>query len=380
MQPAHSVTNTAPPALRPGCEPRCPGCAHRALSAAASETQKQQWLRQKLADWRDRIEALRAPQGEARWAYRDRVCLKCVWEDGAWRIGMVRRHEVLAIHDCPVHSRRVHDALQALLAHLPGHGEFPLAWLVQSGAQLTLVLKTPEMPDTGWLTEDCREQLQRAGVEGLWLHLHPAAGRRIFHKQGWHLAWGAPGSVDADGMHYGPRGFQQLIPALYRQALDAAQAHLQPSPSTMVADLYSGGGSSLRRWSEAGAATLGVELGGQSCACAALNAPRATVLRGTCAQRIPQLEVWRRQADLQDRERLLYLNPPRTGVEAEVGDWIVDRYRPARIAYLSCSAGTLQRDLAQFTAAGYQVQNIIPFDFFPQTLHVETLALLCKCA
>ncbi len=47
-----------------------------------------------------------------------------------------------------------------------------------------------------------------------------------------------------------------------------------------------------------------------------------------------------------------------------------------RIAYLSCSAGTLARDLHLLEIAGYRIDAILPFDFFPQTHHVETLALV----
>ncbi|MEZ5584571.1 MAG: hypothetical protein R3F37_19025 [Candidatus Competibacteraceae bacterium] len=72
----------------------------------------------------------------------------------------------------------------------------------------------------------------------------------------------------------------------------------------------------------------------------------------------------------------MYVNPPRTGLEPEILDWTIQEYRPARMAYLSCSAGTLHRDLMGLTTAGYAVERIIPYDFFPQTYHVETLVLL----
>jgi tRNA/tmRNA/rRNA uracil-C5-methylase (TrmA/RlmC/RlmD family) len=144
----------------------------------------------------------------------------------------------------------------------------------------------------------------------------------------------------------------------------------------MVIDLYCGNGSTLRRWSKAGAPAVGVELDGTACECAALNNPGTEVLRGTCAQRIPQLEDWTAQAQRANRTRLLYLNPPRTGLESPLHGWISSRYRPARIAYLSCSAGTLGRDLARLCEAGYRVARLTPYDFFPHTYHVETLGLL----
>lgn len=76
------------------------------------------------------------------------------------------------------------------------------------------------------------------------------------------------------------------------------------------------------------------------------------------------------------RRRLLYVNPPRTGLEPEVIEWIAEEYRPAAIAYLSCSAGTLARDLERLQYGGYRVDVIAPYDFFPHTYHVETLALM----
>ncbi|HEX9773419.1 MAG TPA: hypothetical protein VGA44_08135, partial [Steroidobacteraceae bacterium] len=106
---------------------------------------------------------------------------------------------------------------------------------------------------------------------------------------------------------------------------------------------------------------------------AARNAPHASMLRGTCAQRLPQIREWWSRA--RDR-RLAYLNPPRSGLETEVAGALAEEFRPARIAYLSCSAGTLARDLELLESGGYRIERILPYDYFPQTHHVETLALL----
>jgi 23S rRNA (uracil1939-C5)-methyltransferase len=73
-----------------------------------------------------------------------------------------------------------------------------------------------------------------------------------------------------------------------------------------------------------------------------------------------------------------YANPARTGIEPEILNWLPEGSRPQRIAYLSYSAGTLHRDLTALTAAGYRVERIIPYDFFPWSRHVETLVLLVR--
>lgn len=363
-----------PEPLRAGCEPRCPGCAHRGLSAAESAAQKTDWLSRRLAPWRDKLAPLRALTGEARWRYRDRVRLAARWRDNQWRFGMFARREFIPIPNCPLHSERARTALQRLAPALPPGPALPLAFVVQAGAQLTLVVKTAVTPELGWADAALTGRLAAAGVAGLWLHLHPAAGRRMFAKNGWRLLWGEPRSRDEDGFWYGPSAFQQASPALYRLALTEAEAFFEPSAAAAVVDLYCGNGVSLARWTQRGAAAIGVELSGEAVECAGRNAPGAQRLRGKCADRIPQLDEWlQRQAGA---ERLLYLNPPRTGVETAVLQWAAANGRPARIAYLSCSAGTLRRDLERLTADGYRVERITPYDFFPQTHHVETLALL----
>ncbi|GAB6042284.1 class I SAM-dependent RNA methyltransferase [Endothiovibrio diazotrophicus] len=363
-----------PAPLPPGCNPDCPGCAHRGWGRAASEEQKTAWLRRRLAPWAERLAPLCGVDEETeRWGYRDRATLSAEWDGRAWRLGLMRRDGLIAIPDCPVHSRRVRRTIRCLSLALPPADALPLLFFVQSGAQLALVVKRATPPDVGWMTPHLERALRAAGVEGMWLHCFPSAGRRkLFTKRGWHLLWGEPRSRDGSGLWHGPAAFQQLLPTLYRTALDEAERFFDPQPGDQLIDLYCGGGSSLARWCRHGTRCIGVELAGEALACAALNAPGAERLRGSCETRLPQLRQWPEA----ERRRLLYLNPPRTGLEAAVTAWAAREYRPERIAYLSCSAGTLARDLEQFEAAGFRVERITPYDFFPQTYHVETLALL----
>jgi tRNA/tmRNA/rRNA uracil-C5-methylase (TrmA/RlmC/RlmD family) len=200
----------------------------------------------------------------------------------------------------------------------------------------------------------------------------------MFAKGGWHLLWGDDHARNNEGLIYGRTSFSQLIYRLHRQSLDEAERFMDPRNGDCVVDLYSGIGSSLVRWMNRRAFTIGIETGGEAVDCAQSNAPEAMVLRGTCRQRLPQLQQWIETWHQPEKRNLLYANPPRTGIEPEVLQWITDHYKPSRMAYLSCSAGTLRRDLDLLASGGFEIKRILPYDFFPQTRHVECLVLISQ--
>ncbi|CJG87616.1 23S rRNA (uracil-5-)-methyltransferase RumA [Streptococcus pneumoniae] len=49
-----------------------------------------------------------------------------------------------------------------------------------------------------------------------------------------------------------------------------------------------------------------------------------------------------------------------------------------RIAYISCNVATMARDIKLYQELGYELKKVQPVDLFPQTHHVETVALLSK--
>lgn len=369
--------------LTDGCPDACPGCPHRHLSPEQSLTGKQHWVKTALSRWQDCIlpiqSSISEDNGLKQWGYREKICLAAAWDNDAWQIGLQRGDNIIAIPDCPVHARIIRETLNLLIATLPPPHDFPLAYYLQSGRQVTLIIKSNDLPILSWLTPGFTDRLTAIGIDGLWLHRHPSAGRRVTAKNNWDLLWGAPHSETPDGLRYGPTAFQQLIPVLFKQALKTAETFLDPRPDDLMLDLYCGSGSGLVCWTQHCRKVVGVELSGESVDCAKHNAPQAEILRGTGKDRLPQLtqtvKQWSKNQTAR-RQCLMYLNPPRTGVENEVLQWMRNFFRPARIAYLSCSAGTLNRDLSYLTEAGYAVERIIPYDFFPRTLHVETLVLV----
>lgn len=340
--------------------------------------EKQRWLESALSRWQDRISPIQASARKP-WGYREKVCLATAWDNETWQIGLQQGDNIIAIPDCPVHARIIREAATLFINTLPPAHDFPLVYYLQSGRQVTLIIKSKHLPDLDWLTPAFRNQLHAIGIDGLWLHRHPSAGRRVTAKNKWDLLWGVPHSESPDGLMYGPTAFQQLIPDLFKQTLDTAELFLAPRSDDLLLDLYCGSGSGLVRWVQNCREVVGVELSGESVACARYNAPQADILRGACKNRLPQLTQtvtqWSNNETVQG-QCLMYLNPPRTGVENAVLQWICEFSRPARIVYLSCSAGTLNRDLTCLTDAGYVVEEIIPYDFFPRTRHVETLVLV----
>jgi 23S rRNA (uracil1939-C5)-methyltransferase len=72
---------------------------------------------------------------------------------------------------------------------------------------------------------------------------------------------------------------------------------------------------------------------------------------------------------------VVLLDPPRAGLPRGAVD-LLARLAPARIAYLSCDPATLARDLRRLLGRGYRLRHAEGFDLFPQTPHIEVLALL----
>ncbi len=72
---------------------------------------------------------------------------------------------------------------------------------------------------------------------------------------------------------------------------------------------------------------------------------------------------------------VLVLDPPRPGLAKEVMAGIFS-LRPCRLVYVSCNPATLARDIKHLTAGGYLLRSLHPLDMFPQTAHIEVVALL----
>jgi 23S rRNA (uracil1939-C5)-methyltransferase len=78
-----------------------------------------------------------------------------------------------------------------------------------------------------------------------------------------------------------------------------------------------------------------------------------------------------------DRPDLIVLDPPRSGAGTEVCS-LLARIAAPTLVYVSCSPETLPADLVTLAASGYTLAELHLFDLFPQTTHIETVAVLTR--
>ena len=364
------------------CPCACPGCerGRGVTTKVAVEKNKFEKFSSILAGWKKDIKPLSTAEGPGL-GYRTKICLKSYRnaESEAWRFGLISgkpKKETFQFYDianCPLHSQFVREVLGFFSTAIDG--KIPLAYLAVSGLLVTLVIKSKQEPQ---LNIDF-EQLARIGVKGLFLNLNPSTGKRIFGSRAWRKIWGEEKDkqrILGNDFVFGPASFQQQIIPLYESALVVAQNFLLGPGGVAVVDLYSGVGASLWLWNKKGSETIGVELGSEAVGCAKANVPNATILQGKVSDRVPQLQEWVETQGA--RQIVAFVNPPRTGLEADVLSWLSRERKVEKIAYLSCSPGTFKRDLTALNAAGFCVHEIIPYDFFPYTKHIEALALLIR--
>ena len=169
----------------------------------------------------------------------------------------------------------------------------------------------------------------------------------------------------------------------------AAHVVAQVLPDSVVIDLYAGVGVFAMAAAARGARVTAVE--GDRVAAADLAANAATngavhavhqsveeYLNGVGhSVRLPSPERERRQPDHDQLGPTLIVDPPRTGLSREALDGICRQGAP-RIVYVSCDIATLARDARRIVDSGYTIVQLDAFDLFPNTPHVETVAVFAR--
>jgi 23S rRNA (uracil1939-C5)-methyltransferase len=255
---------------------------------------------------------------------------------------------------------RVWDALRAAWG--------PDARRLPSGERLRLTLRASAQGEVSLLVEGGYspgrpEELIEAvpGLVSVWHRPREAAAELIAGAPGLPETWGDE-TVELSGTAFLQvnRGAAALLEA-HVAALAGEVAGLR------IVDAYCGVGFHARRFARAGATVVGIELDPQAVEEASRAAPEGARFVEGPVEALIRAEL---PADL------VVLNPPRAGVDAEVAGALAESPAP-RVIYISCNPATLARDLKRMAGA-YRLESVRAFDLFPQTAHVETVALLTR--
>ncbi|MDE5431998.1 23S rRNA (uracil(1939)-C(5))-methyltransferase RlmD [Elizabethkingia meningoseptica] len=183
---------------------------------------------------------------------------------------------------------------------------------------------------------------------------------------------------DMDGLKFkiGPKSFFQTnyIQALelYRKTLEFADL----KGDEVVYDLYTGTGTIAQYVARNAKQVIGIEAVQEAIDAAKEHAE----LNGltNCTFYCGDMKEIFNQEFLQSHPKadVLITDPPRDGMHAKVVEQILN-LAPEKIVYVSCNSATQARDLA-ILKEHYNLVKILPVDMFPQTHHVENIALLIK--
>jgi len=139
-------------------------------------------------------------------------------------------------------------------------------------------------------------------------------------------------------------------------------------------DLYCGTGTIGLTLAPRAAQVWGLDIVEEAIAGAIHNAQRNDVDNASFFAGDVRL-VMRELVERAGRPNVLVVDPPRSGLSKKVVRRIVEA-GPSRIVYVSCNPTTLAPNAVQLVEAGYRLARVRPVDLFPQTPHIECVALL----
>ena len=164
----------------------------------------------------------------------------------------------------------------------------------------------------------------------------------------------------------------EMAEKLYQTAIDFSDLN----SDSIVIDAYSGIGTIGLSFAKQVKEVYGVEVIETAVEDAKKNAERNGITNAHYVADSAEnaMAKWSKDGIKPD---VIIVDPPRKGltesfIKASVA------MQPEKITYVSCNPATMARDIKLYQELGYELKKVQPVDLFPQTHHVETVALLSK--
>jgi 23S rRNA (uracil1939-C5)-methyltransferase len=322
-------------------EPLCPlygacgGCSLQHLSAPAQRELRAGILREALGRGGEAGEGLPGIETVEGPAYRYRNRFRFTWTQKG--PGLLRAQSDLAIHlpSCPLAAPEVNEFLSAWTDDGQGGGSSVGNFPRPEGGERRSLYGSEE----GLFIEG-RDSLACARVAGKLL------------------------SFPTDGF------FQSNLSALESLIGDL----LERVGGESILDLYGGVGTFSAFLSERASRIVLVEEQSRSARMAQANVGNASCKFSVAAMRV---EEWIGLPGAGKGFDAAVLDPPRTGLSPKVRAWLAAS-GPPLLAYVSCDAATLARDIKALRGTGYALESLRAYDFYPQTARLECLAILAR--
>jgi 23S rRNA (uracil1939-C5)-methyltransferase len=173
-----------------------------------------------------------------------------------------------------------------------------------------------------------------------------------------------------------PEAFFQTNTEMAEQLYELAAEYAQLRGHERVFDLYCGIGTIGLTLAARAREVVGVEIVEPAVADAIENARINDIVNARFYAGDIRLAM-RELVETAGRPDVAVVDPPRAGLSQKVVRRIIEA-QPSRIVYVSCNPTTLAPNAAQMVEAGYRLVRVRPVDMFPQTPHIESVALLEK--
>jgi len=328
--------------------------------------------------------------------YRHVVKMACGRSDwGRPRLGAYERdsHKVLPIPNCRVATSALRRAMGSVTHHIIESGLPPYDTKEEKGILRHVLIRESRLTGEMLVTLVCArrprdikdladEIIQNLSlVVGVHMHINSEPGNAIFNTEDGAIRTvtinGSPtidDSIAGVKMRFGPTDFFQVNPSTAEVIVADVMELTADLADRPVVDLYCGVGTFALPMAQRHPWVGGIEYSAGAVERAKTNAQllkvKAEFLAGPVAEMVPQ---W--ASRVRDSAPVVVLDPARKGLEEEAFDPI-ESLKPARIMYVSCNPAALARDLAEWVRRGWTVDALRAYDMFPQTAHLEMLAVL----